>query len=106
MNDTTTVSATPGRPVRLVPVPPGFWMTLLGVGLAALAPLFGFLVGRMVGAGEGGALFSPMYRGLFRGVVVGHRRIGSVDSLLTPGWPTARSLRLYWLSSSQHPFSE
>lgn len=71
MNDTTTVSATPGRPVRLVPVPPGFWMTLFGVGLAALAPLFGFLAGSMVGAGEGGALFSPMYWGLFLGVVVG-----------------------------------
>lgn len=32
------------------PVPPGFWMTILGVVLAVLAPLAGFLGGSSSGA--------------------------------------------------------
>ena len=38
-----------GRPVVLEPTPPGLWGVLLGVGLAALAPLFGFLIGGVLG---------------------------------------------------------
>lgn len=62
----------PGRPVRLVPVAPGFWMVAIGVVIAALAPLFGFLVGVMSGrpVGETAAI-SPLYWGLFSGVVIG-----------------------------------
>lgn len=61
----------PGRPIRLVPVPPGFWPATLGVCVAALAPLFGFLVGVMSPAPEGDQAFSPLYVGLFSGVVLG-----------------------------------
>lgn len=71
MTDDTAASAPPGRPVRLVPTPPGFWMALLGGGLAALAPLFGFLAGSMAGAPEGDVMLSPLYWGLFGGVLLG-----------------------------------
>lgn len=60
-----------GRPVRLVPTPPGFWMTLLGAASAALAPLFGFLVGSILTAPSDESRISPMFWGLFVGVVVG-----------------------------------
>jgi hypothetical protein len=42
-----------GRPVVLEPMPPGWWMVIDGTVLAALAPLFGFLVGSMIGEGDG-----------------------------------------------------
>lgn len=61
----------PGRPIRLVPVAPGFWMTTIGVCIAALAPLFGFLFGVMTGRPEGTTLLGPVYWGLFVGVVLG-----------------------------------
>ena len=61
----------PGRPVVLVPTPPGFWPLLLGVAVAALAPLLGFLWGGTFGPGDGSDAFSPIYLGLFVGVVVG-----------------------------------
>lgn len=60
-----------GRPVRLVPTPPGFWTTLLGAAMAALAPLFGFLVGSMMTAPDDQSRISPMFWGLFAGVVLG-----------------------------------
>lgn len=63
--------STPGRPVRLVPTPSGFWPTLLGVALAAIAPLFGFLIGSTLGSTSEDALLSPLYWGLFVGVVIG-----------------------------------
>jgi len=69
MTDTDTV--TPGRPVRLVPTLPGFWMTVLGVALAALAPLFGFLTGSMLGRPSGEVSIDPLYWGLFGGVLIG-----------------------------------
>ena len=71
MSETSSLSHAPGRPVRLVPTPPGFWMTLLGAGTAAMAPLFGFLIGSVMGRPAGEALLSPMYWGLFIGVVIG-----------------------------------
>lgn len=71
MSEETVSAPAPGRPVRLVPAPPGFWMTLLGVGAAAIAPLFGFLTGSMVGAPDGETMLSPLYWGLFIGVLVG-----------------------------------
>ena len=70
MSDTTLQTA-PGRPVRLEPTAPGFWMLLLGVCVAALAPLFGFLVGVMVERPQGDVAVDPLYLGLFIGVVVG-----------------------------------
>ncbi|MBK7821031.1 MAG: hypothetical protein IPJ61_08125 [Tessaracoccus sp.] len=71
MTEDTALSAPPGRPVRLIPAPPGFWMTLLGVATAAIAPLFGFLIGSMMGAPTGETVLSPMYWGLFIGIVIG-----------------------------------
>lgn len=61
----------PGRPVVLVPTPPGLWMVLLGVFVAMLAPLFGFLWGGTFGSGADDQVLSPIYIGLFVGVLVG-----------------------------------
>ena len=71
MSANSDPSVTRGRPIRLVPTPPGFWMTLLGASTAVLAPLLGFLVGSATGAPEGDPLLSPLYWGLFIGVLVG-----------------------------------
>ena len=38
----------PGRPVVLIPAPPGLWWVLLGALVAVLAPLFGFLIGTIL----------------------------------------------------------
>lgn len=71
MNDETH-EIEPGRPVRLVPTAPGFWMTVLGVVVAGLAPLFGFLIGSMIGVAEDSdAWLTPVYLGLLIGVVIG-----------------------------------
>lgn len=71
---------TRGRPVVLVPTPPGLWMVLLGVFVATLSPLFGFLWGGTFGLGEEGQALSPIYIGLFLGVLVG--ALGVVVALL------------------------
>lgn len=73
MSETGTdqVTITPGRPVRLVPTAPGFWMTVLGVCIAALSPLLGFLIGTMSGRPDGEVMLDPLYWGLFGGVVIG-----------------------------------
>lgn len=71
MTENPDLALAPGRPVRLVPTPRGFWMTLLGVVVAILAPLFGFLVGSASGMPEGDPMLSPLYWGLFVGVVIG-----------------------------------
>lgn len=60
-----------GRPVVLEPTPPGMWQALLGLAVAVLAPLFGFLVGGMVGVGESGDSVDPMFLSLFTGIVIG-----------------------------------
>ena len=65
------VQIRPGRPIRLEPTPPGFWMVLLGASVAALAPLFGFLFGTMAGSPEGETGLGALYWGLFTGIVIG-----------------------------------
>lgn len=60
-----------GRPVVLEPTPPGMWRVLLGTAVAVLAPLFGFLVGGMFGAGTTGDTVDPMFLSLFTGIVIG-----------------------------------
>ncbi|MGV0579231.1 hypothetical protein ABQF17_07510 [Mycolicibacterium elephantis] len=60
-----------GRPVVLEPTPPGMWPTLLGLAVAVLAPLFGFLVGGMFGPGTIGDTVDPMFLSLFAGIVIG-----------------------------------
>lgn len=64
-------SAPPGRSVRLVPTPPGFWRLVLGVCAAAFAPLFGFLLGSITGSPESGTAMDTLYWGLFAGFIVG-----------------------------------
>ena len=61
----------PGRRVVLESTPPGLWRVLLGVALAALAPLLGFLVGGIRGAGKVGDKVDPMFISLFLGIVIG-----------------------------------
>ena len=60
-----------GRPVVLEPTPPGTWRVLLGMAVAVLAPLFGFLVGGTLGAGTTGDSMDPMFLSLFIGIVIG-----------------------------------
>jgi hypothetical protein len=71
MSGSTDSSAPPGRPIRLVPTPPGFWPLLLGVCAAALAPLFGFLIGSGTGSTDPDALMHPLYWGLLMGILLG-----------------------------------
>lgn len=68
----------PGRPVRLVPTPPGFWRLVLGICTATFAPLFGFLVGSLTGSPEAAAVeMNPQYWGLFGGFVLGGLGLGT-----------------------------
>lgn len=60
----------PGRPVRLEPTPPGLWRVLLGIGVAALAPLFGFLIGGSAGMTDDRAN-DPKFLALSIGIMVG-----------------------------------
>ena len=61
----------PGRPIRLVPTPPGLWRVLIGVVVALLAPFFGILIGSGIGAAEGGNRMDPLYWGFFIGGLIG-----------------------------------
>lgn len=63
-------SPAPGRPVVLEPAPKGLWWVLLGASVASLAPLFGFLVGVMVGPTYEAPL-PPIYGGLLFGFIIG-----------------------------------
>ena len=59
-----------GRQIRLEPMPPGLWGVVLGVGLAMLAPLAGFLIGSILGVGDGTGL-SPLVVWLTVGIAIG-----------------------------------
>lgn len=76
---TTDDIPAPGRPVELIPAPRGLWSVLLGAGIAGLAPLFGFLVGVMVGP-DYQAPLPPIYGGLLFGFAVS--AIGLVVAVL------------------------
>lgn len=66
------IDITPGRPVRLAKTPPGSATLVLGLVIAALAPLLGFLGGSLMGEEPPGQfLFEPIYWGLFLGVIIG-----------------------------------
>lgn len=66
-----TTPAPPGRPVRLVPTPPGFWRVAGGIIVAMLAPFFGILIGSTVGAEDPSVRMDPLYWGFFFGAVIG-----------------------------------
>jgi hypothetical protein len=65
-----------GRPIELTPVPPGVWLVILGGGVTVLGPLFGFLVGTVIGT-EGETLgMSPLFLFLFLGFIVAGAGLG------------------------------
>lgn len=70
----------PGRDIVLEPLPSGMWQIILGAIAAVLGPLFGFLVGSMMGVGDADATVNPMFLALFIGIVVGG--VGTVVALL------------------------
>jgi hypothetical protein len=66
-----------GRQVRLVPLAPGFWMVLLGCGAMVLGPLFGFLVGTMLGTDQRTLGMAPIFFFLFVGFMVAGLGLGA-----------------------------
>ena len=64
-------AAPPGRRVRLVPTPPGFWWVLLGAIVTLLGPFFGILIGSTVGSHDTAGRMDPLYWGFFLGGLVG-----------------------------------
>lgn len=67
-----------GRQVRLVPLAPGFWAVLLGCGAMVLGPLFGFLVGTVVGINRETLGMNPIFFFLFIGFMVAGLGLGVV----------------------------
>ena len=61
----------PGRPVRLVPTPSGFWRVAGGAVVALLAPFFGILIGSTQGSSEVSGRMDPLYWGFFIGCLIG-----------------------------------
>jgi asparagine N-glycosylation enzyme membrane subunit Stt3 len=68
---TTSTTSTTGRQVTLTPVPPGTWLIIGGGVVAALGPLFGFLIGSMLGSTTDTGDLGPIYLFLFAGIVLG-----------------------------------
>ena len=69
---TTDVDPGPeeGRPIRLIPVAPGVWLVILGGGVTVLGPLFGFLIGTVLGTETETLGLSPIFLFLFLGFLV------------------------------------
>lgn len=67
-----------GRQIRLVPLDPGVWTVLLGAGAMVLGPLFGFLVGTMLGIDRTTWGMSPIFFFLFLGFMVAGLGLGVV----------------------------
>lgn len=77
---TTDPDPTPtavGRQIMLTPVPPGTWLIIGGGVVAALGPLFGFLVGSMLGSTTDTGDLSPIYIFLFAGIALGGLGVGA-----------------------------
>ncbi len=72
-DQTSPTRAPAGRPVVLTPMPPGLWTVIAGAGLATLGPLFGFLVGSMIGVGSATDLadLDALSVSLMIGIIVG-----------------------------------
>lgn len=95
--DTIETRDTSGRQIALVPMPHGAWGVLLGAGLAALAPLGGFLVGTILGPGQSGATTSPLFLALFAGFVLG--AVGVIVAIYS-------GVRLYGSMTAQRAAAE
>jgi hypothetical protein len=76
--DPEPTTSSEGRQVTLTPVPPGIWLIIGGSVLAALGPLFGFLIGSMLGSTTDTGDLSPIYLFLFIGIVAGGLGVGAV----------------------------
>jgi hypothetical protein len=76
--DPERTSSSDGRQVTLTPVPPGIWLIIGGSVVAALGPLFGFLIGSMLDSTTDTGDLSPIYVFLFIGIVVGGLGVGAV----------------------------
>ncbi|GGM52947.1 hypothetical protein GCM10011608_42350 [Micromonospora sonchi] len=63
-------SSVEGRPIKLTPVPRGVWLVILGGGVTALAPLFGFLIGSILGTEDTTLGMSSIYLFLFLGFLI------------------------------------
>ena len=66
-----------GRPIRLTPVAPGVWLVLLGGGVMVLGPLFGFLIGTILGTERETLGMSPIFLFLFLGFLVAGAGLGT-----------------------------
>lgn len=76
--DPERTASSDGRQVTLTPVPPGIWLIIGGSVVAALGPLFGFLIGSMLGSTTDTGDLSPIYLFLFGGIAVGGLGVGAV----------------------------
>lgn len=66
----TDLDSQEGRQIRLIPIAPGTWLVILGGGVMVLGPLFGFLIGTVLGT-EGQTLgVRPIFLFLFLGFLV------------------------------------
>ncbi|MEV0133312.1 hypothetical protein AB0H83_33220 [Dactylosporangium sp. NPDC050688] len=63
-------SPQPGRPIELTPVAPGVWPLILGGAVTVLGPLFGFLIGTILGTERETLGMSPIFLFLFLGFFV------------------------------------
>ena len=66
-----------GRPIQLTPVAPGVWLVLLGGGVTVLGPLFGFLIGTILGTERETLGLSPIFLFLFLGFLVAGAGLGT-----------------------------
>lgn len=76
--DPEPATSSAGRQVTLTPVPPGVWLIIGGGVVAALGPLFGFLIGSVLGSTTDMGDLSPIYLFLFGGLAVGGLGVGAV----------------------------
>jgi hypothetical protein len=73
----TDLDAQKGRPIRLTPVAPGVWLVIVGGGVTVLGPLFGFLIGTVLGTERQTLGMSPIFLFLFLGFLVAGAGLGT-----------------------------
>lgn len=66
-----------GRQIELTPVAPGVWLVILGAGVTVLGPLFGFLIGTVLGSERKVLGSSPIFLFLFLGFLVAGAGLGT-----------------------------
>jgi len=76
--DPEATAPSAGRQVTLTPVPPGIWLIIGGGLVAALGPMFGFLIGSVIGSTTDKGDLSPIYLFLFGGIIIGGLGVGAV----------------------------